>query len=234
MAKDVIIALDFPGAEEAFQLLKLFEEPVYVKVGMELFYKEGPEIVRKIKSMGHKIFLDLKLHDIPNTVAKATASLLALDVDMINYHAGGGMEMLRAAQEVVNQSGKDVITLAVTVLTSTDERTMKEEVHLAFDTVEEAVLAYAKATKAAGMSGIVCSAMESAMIEKELGEECLTVTPGIRPAGSSADDQKRIVTPEMARQFGADYIVVGRPITKAQDPYSAYQNIKTAFLGGNR
>lgn len=229
--KDVIVALDFKNKEEALNFLNNFEESIYVKIGMELFYSEGPEIVREIKEMGHKIFLDLKFHDIPNTVAGAMRSCLSLGVDMINLHASGGSQMMTAAMEEAKKADKMPLVIAVTVLTSMDEKTMKEELHVE-SSVEEAVLSYAKLTKKSGLQGIVCSALEVKKIKEVMGKDFLTVTPGIRPLESTAGDQSRVVTPAMARELGSDYIVVGRPITKAENPREAYEKIKNEFLGG--
>ena len=229
--KDVIVALDFKNKEEALGFLKNFEESIYVKIGMELFYSEGPEIVREIKEMGHKIFLDLKFHDIPNTVAGAMRSCLSLGVDMINLHASGGSKMMIAAMEEAKKADKMPLVIAVTVLTSKDEKTMKEELHVE-SSVEEAVVGYAELTKKSGLQGIVCSALEVKKIKEVLGKEFLTITPGIRPLDSSSGDQSRVVTPAMASELGSDYIVVGRPITKAENPREAYEKIKNEFLGG--
>ena len=229
--KDVIVALDFKNKEEALKFLKNFEESIYVKIGMELFYSEGPEIVREIKEMGHKIFLDLKFHDIPNTVAGAMRSCLSLGVDMINLHASGGSQMMIGAMEEAKKADKMPLVIAVTVLTSMDEKTMKDELHVE-SSVEEAVLSYAKLTKKSGLQGIVCSALEVKKIKEVMGKDFLTVTPGIRPLESTAGDQSRVVTPAMARELGSDYIVVGRPITKAENPKEAYEKIKNEFLGG--
>ncbi|MGB4589605.1 MAG: orotidine-5'-phosphate decarboxylase [Clostridiaceae bacterium] len=229
--KDVIVALDFKNKEEAFKFLKNFEESIFVKIGMELFYSEGPEIVREIKEMGHQIFLDLKFHDIPNTVAGAMRSCLSLGVDMINLHASGGSKMMEAAMEEAKKAEKMPLVIAVTVLTSMDEKTMREELHVV-SSVEEAVLNYAKLTQKSGLQGIVCSALEVKKIKEVMGLDFITVTPGIRPLDSTAGDQSRVVTPAMAREFGSDYIVVGRPITKAENPREAYEKIKNEFLGG--
>lgn len=229
--KDVIVALDFKNKEEALSFLKNFEESIYVKIGMELFYSEGPEIVREIKGMGHQIFLDLKFHDIPNTVAGAMRSCLSLGVDMINLHASGGSKMMESAMEEAKKADKMPLVIAVTVLTSMDEKTMKEELHVE-SSVEEAVLNYARLTKKSGLQGIVCSALEVKKIKEMMGKDFLTITPGIRPLDSSAGDQSRVVTPAMARELGSDYIVVGRPITMAQNPREAYEKIKNEFLGG--
>lgn len=235
MAKDVIIALDFPSGENALKFLENFKnEKVYVKIGMELFYKEGPEIVRAIKKMGHKIFLDLKIHDIPNTCIGATKSLLSLDVDMINYHAAGASKMLREAANVIKESNKEVISLGVTMLTSTDEDIMHNEIKIDKNQkLDDVVLSYAKVVKESGLNGIVCSALEVPKIKDSLGKDFITVTPGIRKEKKSSDDQKRVVTPGDANKLGSDYIVVGRPITKAENPLKEYKEIKAEFLGGN-
>lgn len=233
MAKDVIIALDFPSGDVALDFLKNFEgQEVYVKVGMELFYKEGPSIIKEIKKLGHKIFLDLKIHDIPNTCKGATNSLISLDVDMINYHIAGGKKMLSGATEIIHNEKKDIISLGVTMLTSTDEELMHKELKIDENkSLDEIVLSYAKLAKEANLSGIVCSALEVPKIKEHLGEDFLTVTPGIRKI-KGGDDQKRVVTPKEARELGSDYIVVGRPITKAENPLKEYKEIKKDFLGG--
>ncbi|MDU4045740.1 MAG: orotidine-5'-phosphate decarboxylase [Peptoniphilus harei] len=233
MAKDVIIALDFPSGEIALDFLKNFkDEKVYVKVGMELFYKEGPSIIKEIKRLGHKIFLDLKIHDIPNTCKGATNSLISLDVDMINYHIAGGKKMLSEASDIVNREKPEMITLGVTMLTSTDEEVMHNELKIdRKKSLNEVVLDYANLAKDANLSGIVCSALEVPKIKENLGEKFITVTPGIRKV-KGTDDQKRVVTPSEARDLGSDYIVVGRPITKAEDPLKEYKEIKRDFLGG--
>ena len=233
MAKDVIIALDFPSGEIALDFLKNFkDEKVYVKVGMELFYKEGPSIINEIKKLGHKIFLDLKIHDIPNTCKGATNSLISLDVDMINYHIAGGKKMLSEASDIVNREKPEMITLGVTMLTSTDEEVMHNELKIdRKKSLNEVVLDYANLAKDANLSGIVCSALEVPKIKENLGDDFITVTPGIRKV-KGTDDQKRVVTPSEARYLGSDYIVVGRPITKAEDPLKEYKEIKRDFLGG--
>lgn len=233
MAKDVIIALDFPSGEIALDFLKNFkDEKVYVKVGMELFYKEGPSIINEIKKLGHKIFLDLKIHDIPNTCKGATNSLISLDVDMINYHIAGGKKMLSEASDIVNREKPEMITLGVTMLTSTDEEVMHNELKIdRKKSLNEVVLDYANLAKDANLSGIVCSALEVPKIKENLGDDFITVTPGIRKV-KGTDDQKRVVTPSEAGDLGSDYIVVGRPITKAEDPLKEYKEIKRDFLGG--
>ncbi|MDU7115340.1 MAG: orotidine-5'-phosphate decarboxylase [Peptoniphilus harei] len=233
MAKDVIIALDFPSGEIALDFLKNFkDEKVYVKVGMELFYKEGPSIIKEIKKLGHKIFLDLKIHDIPNTCKGATNSLISLDVDMINFHIAGGKKMLMEASDIVNREKPEMITLGVTMLTSTDEEVMHNELKIDREkSLNEVVLDYANLAKDANLSGIVCSALEVPKIKENLGDDFITVTPGIRKV-KGTDDQKRVVTPSEARELGSDYIVVGRPITKAENPLKEYKEIKRDFLGG--
>lgn len=231
--KDLIIAMDFPSKSASDNFLKNFKnESLFLKIGMELFYKEGPSIVKEYKKMGHKIFLDLKLHDIPNTVKGATDSLLNLDVDMINFHAAGGIKMMKLASDLIRERKKDTITLGVTMLTSTDEETMHRELLIENNLpLSQVVLSYAALAQKAGLNGVVCSALEVEMIKKKIGNEFITVTPGIRPKGFESDDQKRIVSPKDARKLGSDYIVVGRPITKASNPLTAYKNIKNEFLG---
>ena len=233
--KDVIIALDFKNREEVTGFLDLFKEPVYVKVGMELFYAEGPSIVREIKALGHKVFLDLKFHDIPNTVKGAVKSAAELDVDMMNLHAMGGSEMMRSAMEALESKNekKNPLMIAVTVLTSMDEEALKNELHVDLP-LEDTVLSLARMTKESGLQGVVCSALEVPRLKEKLGEDFLTITPGIRPLESASGDQKRVVTPSMARELGSDYIVVGRPITKAEHPYEAYLKIRNEFMGGER
>lgn len=228
MAKDVIIALDFPGEKETLEFLDEFKTPVYVKIGMELFYAAGPSILEKVRQRGHEIFLDLKFHDIPNTVAGAVRSVAHQGAAMTNLHASGGITMMRAAKDALEDA--KVLLIAVTQLTSTDEETMHREL-LIQGSLEEVVLSYANNAKKAGLDGVVCSALEVPTIKKHLGEDFITVTPGIRPQDASVGDQKRVVTPAMARELGSDYIVVGRPITKAEDPVSAYEAIKKDFLG---
>lgn len=232
MAKDVIVALDFDSKEKALAFLDNFNEEIYVKVGMELFYKEGPEIIKEIKKRGHKIFLDLKLHDIPNTVESATKSLMNLDVDMINYHIAGGEEMLSRSTKAAKELNENIITLGITMLTSTSEEMMHEDILIKDNlNIEDTVLSYAKTGKKSNLSGVVCSALEVPKIKSELGEEFLTVTPGIRLQSLNNDDQKRVVTPIDARKLGSDYIVVGRPITKSETPFESYCEIKKMFLG---
>ena len=232
MAKDVIIALDFAGAKETLEFLDLFgDEKPFVKIGMELFYAEGPSIVKEIKKRGHKIFLDLKLHDIPNTVKKAMKVLSSLNVDMCNLHAAGAGEMMKAAIEgLTREDGTRPLLIAVTQLTSTDERTLREEL-LIGATMEQTVQSYALNAKKSGLDGVVCSPLEAGKVHEICGEKFLTVTPGVRFADGEQGDQKRIATPEMARALGSDYIVVGRPITAAADPKAAYERCVKEFLG---
>ncbi|MDR1465705.1 MAG: orotidine-5'-phosphate decarboxylase [Oscillospiraceae bacterium] len=233
MPKDVIIPLDFSSARETFEFLDLFpaREKPYVKIGMELFYSEGPDIVREVKRRGHKLFLDLKLHDIPHTVQKAAAALARLDVDITNFHAAGTMEMMRAARAgITRPDGVRPLLIGVTQLTSTSEERMQQEL-LINASMEETVLRYAKNAKTAGLDGVVCSPWEAAPVKAACGADFLTVTPGIRFADAAKDDQARIMTPAKAREAGSDYIVVGRPITAAPDPVAAYRRCITEFLG---
>lgn len=232
MAKDVIIACDFPGKAETLAFLDRFTgRKPFVKIGMELFYAEGPDIVREIKARGHKIFLDLKLHDIPNTVEKAMASLARLDVDMTNVHAAGTIEMMKAARRgLTRPDGSRPILIAVTQLTSTSQSAMEQDLMI-HAPIAEVVTQYARNTREAGLDGVVCSPLEASVIHEACGEDFLTVTPGIRFAGAAADDQSRITTPARAREIGSDYIVVGRPVTKAEDPVAAYERCLTDFLG---
>ena len=233
MPRDVIIPLDFSSAREVYDFLSLFpaREKPYVKIGMELFYSEGPDIVREIKRLGHKLFLDLKLHDIPNTVKKAMAALARLDVDITNLHASGTSEMMKAALEgLTRPDGTRPLLIAVTQLTSTSEERMQKEL-LIHAGMEETVLRYAQNAQASGLDGVVCSPLEAAGVKAACGQGFLTVTPGIRFADSAKDDQSRVMTPEKARQAGSDYIVVGRPITAAGDPLEAYRRCVRGFLG---
>ncbi len=230
--KDVIIALDFKNREEVMEFLERFPEPVYVKVGMELYYAEGPAVVREIKALGHKVFLDLKFHDIPNTVMGAVRSASSLDVDMMNLHATGGGEMMRSAMEALNHKEVKPLMIAVTILTSMDEDALKNELHIELP-LEEEVLSLARMTKDSGLQGVVCSALEVPRLKEKLGKDFLTITPGIRPMDSAIGDQRRVVSPSMARQLGSDYIVVGRPITKAENPFEVYRKIKNEFMGGD-
>jgi len=229
MGKDVIIACDFATAEQTFAFLDKFtDEKPFVKIGMELFYAEGPEIVREIKNRGHKIFLDLKLHDIPNTVKKAMAVLSRLDVDICNLHAAGGMDMMRGAVEgLTRPDGTRPLLIAVTQLTSIDQERMEKEL-LIEKPLAEVVMQYASNAKAAGLDGVVCSPLEAEKVHEVCGSEFLTVTPGIRFADGAAGDQQRVTTPAKACEIGSDYIVVG-PITAAEDPVAAYRRCVADF-----
>ena len=231
MGKDVIIALDFDSREKTLAFLDQFtDRKPFVKIGMELFYAEGPSIVREIKARGHKIFLDLKLHDIPNTVKKAMAVLSALDVDMVNLHAAGTRAMMTAALEGLTRAdGTRPLLIAVTQLTSTSQQSMEEEIGI-HAPLADVVIDYAKNAQAAGLDGVVCSPMEAGSIHEHCGPQFLTVTPGIRLAGGSAGDQKRVTTPAQAREFSSDYIVVGRPITQADDPVAVYGRCREEFV----
>lgn len=233
MNRDVIIACDFSSKQETLAFLDRFsEEKPYVKIGMELFYAAGPDIVREIKARGHKIFLDLKLHDIPNTVKKAMAVLSALDVDMCNLHAGGTIAMMEAAREgLTRPDGTRPLLIAVTQLTSTSAEMLRDEL-LIGTPMEETVAHYAANAAQSGLDGVVCSPHEAAAVKRANGQGFLTVTPGIRFADGSADDQVRIMTPEKARATGTDYIVVGRAVTAAADPQGAYLRCLEAFTGG--
>ena len=232
MPKDVIVACDFPGGAETLTFLDRFEgEKPFVKIGMELFYAEGPRIVRSLKARGHRIFLDLKLHDIPNTVKKAMRVLSGLDVDLVNLHAAGTRAMMEAALEgLTRPDGTRPLLIAVTQLTSTDQAAMEREL-LIEKPLPEVVLSYAKNAAAAGLDGVVCSPLEAPAVHGACGAGFLTVTPGVRFADGDSGDQKRIATPARARALGADYIVVGRPITQAADPVAAYQRCVKEFLG---
>ncbi len=232
MGKDVIIACDFSSKEQVLGFLDRFTETKpFVKIGMELFYAEGPSIVREIKARGHKIFLDLKLHDIPNTVKKAMSVLRNLDVDMCNVHAAGTIDMMRAAVEgLTREDGTRPLLIAVTQLTSTSEERMRGEL-LIDATINDTIVKYALNTRQAGLDGVVCSPLEAAMVKQACGEEFLTVTPGVRFADGEAGDQVRITTPVRAREIGSDYIVVGRPVTQAADPVAAYERCLKEFLG---
>lgn len=232
MGKDVIIALDFDGRDKTLAFLDLFtEEKPFVKIGMELFYAEGPAIVREVRARGHKIFLDLKLHDIPNTVKKAMAALSALDVDIVNLHAAGTEAMMTAALEgLTRPDGKRPLLIAVTQLTSTDQARMEKELWIE-KPMEDVVLHYAENAARAGLDGVVCSPLEAKRIHKHCGVEFLTVTPGVRFAGGDAGDQKRVATPALAKTIGSDYIVVGRPITQAENPVAAYRRCAAEFIG---
>ncbi len=232
MPKDVIIALDFSSAAKTLEFLEIFkEEKPYVKIGMELFYAEGPDIVREIKARGHRIFLDLKLHDIPNTVKKAMAVLSRLEADMVNLHAAGTREMMKAALEgLIRPDGTRPLLMAVTQLTSTSQERMQKEL-LINTSIQETVTAYAKNAAEAGLDGVVCSPLEAGLVKQACGGGFLTVTPGIRFAGGEAGDQIRITTPAKARELGSDYIVVGRPVTGALDPPEAYRRACRDFFG---
>lgn len=232
MGKDVIIACDFAGRQEVLDFLSKFkEEKPFVKIGMELFYAEGPDIVREIKARGHKIFLDLKLHDIPNTVKKAMAVLSRLDVDMCNLHAGGTVPMMQAAIEGLTRAdGTRPLLIAVTQLTSTSEERMREDL-LINEPIDKVVMHYALNAKNAGLDGVVCSPLEAGKVHEVCGREFLTVTPGVRFADGESGDQVRITTPAKAREIGSDYIVVGRPITAASDPVAAYRRCVEEFIG---
>jgi len=231
MQRDVIIACDFSSKEACLNFLDQFSgsRKPFVKIGMELFYAEGPEIVRQIKARGHKIFLDLKLHDIPNTVKKSMAVLSALDVDMVNVHAAGTVAMMKAALEGLTRAdGTRPLLIAVTQLTSTSEEVMQKELLIGAG-INDTIVKYAQNAKEAGLDGVVCSPLEAAMVKEGCGESFLTITPGIRFADAAADDQVRITTPAKAREIGSDFIVVGRPITAAADPVAAYNRCLEEF-----
>ena len=234
MGKDVIVACDFASAEATFAFLDKFADcsrKPFVKIGMELYYAEGPSIVREIKARGHKIFLDLKLHDIPNTVKKAMSVLSRLDVDITNLHAAGTKNMMKAALEgLTREDGSRPLLIAVTQLTSTDAEALKNEILIDVP-MAETVMSYAKNAADCGLDGVVCSPLEAALVKEKCGENFMTVTPGIRFADSAVGDQKRIMTPEKAGKSGCDYIVVGRPITQAEDPVAAYRRAVKDFLG---
>lgn len=249
MAKDIIIACDFKSMDETIQFLdrltRVRDEVIscddigigagrpYVKIGMELFYSEGPQIIRKLKERGHKVFLDLKLHDIPNTVKKSMQVLGGYGVDMVNVHAGGGIEMMKAAKEGLMlgaaRSAEKPKLIAVTQLTSTDEAVLHDEL-LIGGSMDDVVRQYALNARTAGLDGVVCSAFEAAAIHEACGDDFITVTPGIRFEDSASDDQKRVMTPAKAREAGSDYIVVGRPVTAAERPIDAYTRCKEEFL----
>ena len=231
LGRDVIVACDFPSAKETFEFLDLFKgKKLFVKIGMELFYAVGPEIVRKIKSRGHRIFLDLKLHDIPNTVKKAMRVLSRLDVDMCNLHAAGAVSMMTAALEgLTRDDGSRPILIAVTQLTSTDQQTMERDL-LIKEPIDRVVMHYAQTASHAGLDGVVCSPLEAGKVHETCGRSFLTVTPGVRFADGDKGDQKRVMTPAQAKEIGSDYIVVGRPITAADDPVAAYERCVTEFV----
>lgn len=231
MGKDVIVACDFASAEQTFAFLDKFTgRKPFVKIGMELYYAEGPEIVRQIKARGHKIFLDLKLHDIPNTVKKAMKVLSQLDVDICNLHASGTTAMMQAALEgLTRPDGSRPLLIAVTQLTSTDQQSMERDL-LIHEPMDEVVMHYAETAKNAGLDGVVCSPLEAGKVHARCGENFLTVTPGVRFADGDVGDQKRVMTPKQAKEIGSDYIVVGRPITAASDPVAAYERCIAEFL----
>ena len=232
MGKDVIVACDFASAEQTFAFLDRFtEEKPFVKIGMELYYAEGPDIVRRIKARGHRIFLDLKLHDIPNTVKKAMAVLSGLDVDICNLHAAGTDAMMRAALEgLTRPDGTRPLLIAVTQLTSTDQEAMERDLWIR-EPIDEVVMHYAETAKNAGLDGVVCSPLEAGKVHARCGDSFLTVTPGVRFAEGAAGDQKRVTTPARAKELGSDYIVVGRPITGSDDPVAAYRRCVREFVG---
>ena len=228
---DVIIACDFSSKEETLKFLDQFkEEKPFVKIGMELFYAEGGEIVKEIKKRGHKIFLDLKLCDIPNTVYKAMKNIAALGVDMTNVHAFGSIEMMKAAKKAINEVNPETKLIAVTVLTSSDQNVLDNELMIDGN-INDVILKYASNTKEAGLDGVVCSPLESKIIKEKCREDFLTVTPGIRFADDAKGDQKRVTTPAMAKEIGSSYIVVGRSITGAKDPVEAYRRCVREFIG---
>lgn len=231
MGKDVIIALDFESKEKTLAFLDLFEgKKPFVKIGMELFYAAGPEIIREIKKRGHKIFLDLKLHDIPNTVKKAMSVLKNLDVDMCNLHASGTIRMMEAAIEgLTREDGTRPILIAVTQLTSTDQESMENDL-LIKEPIDKVVMHYASNAKKAGLDGVVCSPLEAGKVHEICGNDFVTVTPGVRFADGDIGDQKRVMTPAEANRIGSDYIVVGRPITAADDPVAAYERCVNDFI----
>ena len=231
MGKDVIVACDFSSAEQTFAFLDKFTgKKPFVKIGMELFYAEGPSIVREIKARGHKIFLDLKLHDIPNTVKKSMSVLSRLDVDMCNLHAGGTCRMMTAALEGLTRAdGTRPILIAVTQLTSTDQESMENDL-LINEPIDKVVMHYAMNAKNSGLDGVVCSPLEAGKVHDACGKEFITVTPGVRFADGDIGDQKRVMTPAEAKKIGSDYIVVGRPITAAEDPVAAYERCVAEFI----
>ena len=231
MAKDVIIALDFENKEKTIAFLEQFTgRKPFVKIGMELYYAEGPAIVREIKARGHKIFLDLKLHDIPNTVKKAMAVLSKLDVDITNLHAAGATAMMQGALEgLTRPDGTRPLLIAVTQLTSTDQETMERDL-LIKEPIDQVVMHYAETAKNAGLDGVVCSPLEAGKVHDRCGKQFLTITPGVRFADGDIGDQKRVMTPAAAKEIGSDYIVVGRPITAAADPVAAYERCVAEFV----
>ena len=231
MGKDVIIACDFASKEATFAFLDQFTgKKPFIKIGMELYYAEGPSIVKEIKARGHKIFLDLKLHDIPNTVKKAMAVLSNLDVDITNLHAAGTTAMMQGALEgLTRPDGSRPLLIAVTQLTSTDQEAMERDI-LIKEPIDQVVMHYAKTAKNAGLDGIVCSPLEAGKVHDTCGKEFLTITPGVRFADGDVGDQKRVMTPAQAKEIGSDYIVVGRPITAAADPVAAYERCVAEFV----
>ncbi len=231
MGKDVIVACDFASAEAVYSFLDKFTgRKPFVKIGMELFYAEGPAIVREIKARGHKIFLDLKLHDIPNTVKKSMAVLSGLDVDITNLHAAGTCRMMEAALEgLTRPDGTRPLLIAVTQLTSTDQESMENDL-LIREPIDKVVMHYAANAKKAGLDGVVCSPLEAGKVHEKCGKEFLTITPGVRFADGDIGDQKRVMTPAEAKKIGSDYIVVGRPITAAEDPVAAYERCVAEFV----
>ncbi len=230
MGKDVIIACDFASKEQVLEFLDRFEgKKPFVKIGMELFYGAGPDIVKEIKARGHKIFLDLKLHDIPNTVKKAMSVLSNLDVDMCNLHAAGTVRMMEAAIEgLTRPDGTRPLLIAVTQLTSTDQESMENDL-LIHEPIDKVVMHYASNAKKAGLDGVVCSPLEAQKVHDTCGADFMTVTPGVRFADGDIGDQKRVMTPAQAKEIGSDYIVVGRPITAAEDPVAAYERCVAEF-----
>ncbi|MBR1532803.1 MAG: orotidine-5'-phosphate decarboxylase [Ruminococcus sp.] len=233
MGKDVIVACDFSSAAATFEFLDKFkneDRKPFVKIGMELYYAEGPSIVREIKNRGHQIFLDLKLHDIPNTVKKAMAVLSNLDVDITNLHAGGTKAMMKAALEGLTRAdGTRPLLIAVTQLTSTDQQAMENDL-LIKEPIDEVVMHYAKCAEESGLDGVVCSPLEAGKVHDTCGKDFLTITPGVRFADGEVGDQKRVMTPAAAKEIGSDYIVVGRPITQADDPVAAYRRCVAEFV----
>lgn len=232
MSREVIVACDFKDKETLLSFLDKFDgdKKLFLKIGMEIFYGQGPELVREIKKRGHKVFLDLKLHDIPNTVYKAMLNLADLDVDMVNVHAGGGIEMMKAAKRALTEKGKDTKLLAVTILTSLNSESIANELLISKD-LNETVVHYAKNAKQAGCDGVVCSPLESGVVKENCGSDFLTVTPGVRFADDDKGDQKRVTTPALAKELGSSYIVVGRSITAAADPKVAYLRACEEFEG---
>lgn len=231
MGKDVIVACDFSSAKQVFDFLDKFtDEKPFVKIGMELFYAEGPQIVKEIKNRGHKIFLDLKLHDIPNTVKKSMAVLSNLDVDLCNLHAAGTVRMMEAAIEgLTRPDGTRPLLIAVTQLTSTDQESMEKDLMI-HEPIDQVVMHYAANAKKAGLDGVVCSPLEAGKVHEVCGKDFLTVTPGVRFADGDIGDQKRVMTPAEAKKIGSDYIVVGRPVTAAEDPVAAYRRCLDEFV----